>query len=511
MIAYPRGASSAPLLPRGVRRALDAMRANVGRGWVLLDLTDISGVSARTLQRQFQTFVGKAPRAVLRDIRFEHARRELLHGPPNSTIMDIAADCGLTHFGRFSVEYRRRYGETPSQTRKRQAVFINALASMPSCLIAARDRLMVTLGTIEAGPENAEIACHVADELAIALMRAGVSVASPPAASLCHLSGSIRGSGKQTRLTVRLTETATGRHLSAYRFDGAVDDYSAPREYLATRIAAALQPCLRVAEIENAQRKPDVDLRPRDLSLRAMPHVLSLDAEGNARATEFLERALARDPDDALATALAAWAYGQRVVYHFSAASAEDLARSAELARKAATLAGDATALAVLGNALTLLHDLEAAGRVIREALTIDGGSAWAWSRGGWIDVYNGDAESAIERFKIALDLAPDDPLAFNSLVGIGCAHFAAGNYVEAARWQQRALAEHPSSSWIHRTMCPAYVLVGAEPEARRSLTALREQYPRLTVAEVQQGFPPMPQAYRDLVFDALHAVGLPS
>jgi tetratricopeptide (TPR) repeat protein len=382
---------------------------------------------------------------------------------------------------------------------------------MPSSLIAARDRLMVTLGTIDAPPENGEIARHVADELAIALMRAGVSVANPSVASYCHLTGSIRGSGKQTRLTLRLIETGTGRHLSAYRFDGALDVYSAPKEYLATRIAAALQPCLRLAEIENAQRKPDIDLGPRDLALRAMPHVLSLDADGNARATDLLERAMDRDPDHALATALAAWAYGQRVVYHFTATPAKDRARSAELARKAAALAGDATALAVLGNALTLLHDLEAAGRVIREALTVDGGSAWAWSRGGWIDVYNGDAESAIERFKIALDLAPKDSLAFNSMVGIGCAYFGAGNYVEAARWQQRALAEHPSATWIHRTMCPAYVLVGAEPEARRSVTALREQYPELTVAEVQQGFPPMPQAYRDLVFDALHAVGLPS
>ena len=104
-------------------------------------------------------------------------------------------------------------------------------------------------------------------------------------------------------------------------------------------------------------------------------------------------------------------------------------------------------------------HDLDAADQVIRKALSIDGGSAWAWSRGGWIDVYKGNAESAIERFKIALDLAPNDPLAFNSLVGIGCANFGAGNYVEAARWQQRALAEHPSSTWIHRTM-PGFIAV---------------------------------------------------
>ena len=319
----------------------------------------------------------------------------------------------------------------------------------------------------------------------------------------------IRGAG-QTRLTFRLIDAETGRHLSAHRSDAALGDDTSPGEQLATRIVAALQPCLRLAEIDRATRKPDADLMPHDLALRAMPCVLSLNADGNNRALELLERAMERDPDHALATALAAWAYGQRVVYHFASTPDEDRARSAELARKAQNLGGDATVLAVLGNALTFLHDLEAADLVIRKALSIDGGSAWAWSRSAWLDVYKGDADSAIERFKIALDLAPDDCLAFNSMVGIGCAHFERGRYLEAAHWQQRALAEHPSATWIHRTMCPAYVLVGARSEARRSVTALREDYPDLTVSEVQQGLPPLPQSYCNRVFNALESVGLP-
>jgi tetratricopeptide (TPR) repeat protein len=324
------------------------------------------------------------------------------------------------------------------------------------------------------------------------------------------LTGVIRGSERQTRLTFRLIDAETGRHLSAHRCDGVLGDDAAPDEHLATRIVAALQPCLRLAEIDRANHKPDADLSPHDLALRAMPCVLSLNADGNAHALDLLERAMERDPDHALATALAAWAYGQRVVYHFAATPDEDRARSAELVRKTQGLAGDATVLAVLGNALTFLHDLDAADQVIRKALSIDGGSAWAWSRSGWIDVYNGDAESAIERFKIALDLAPNDCLAFNSMVGIGCAHFESGRYREAADWQQRALVEHPSATWIHRTMCPAYVLVGAKSEARRSVMALREDYPELTVSEVQQGLPPLPRSYCDRVFDALHSVGLP-
>ncbi len=498
------------VLPRGVRRALEAMRANLERDWSVADLAAIACVSSRTLQRQFQIFLGKAPGAALRDLRFEHARRELLQGLPAAKVTDIALRCGFPHGGRFSIEYRRRSGATPSQTLKRQAVFDSALASMPAAILPSRDRPTVALVPIEASAENNEIARSVADELTIALIRAGVSVASQPRAARYHLAGAIRGSGGKTRLTFRLIDAETSRHLWAHSSDGAHGDDFALEEHLATRIAASLQPCLRLAEIERAWRKPDVELSPHDLTLRAMPYVLSLDAEGNARALELLNRATDRDPDNALATALAAWAHVQRVVYHFTATPLEERARSADLARRALALAGDATVLAVLGNALTLLHDLDGAEAVIGKALAVDGGSAWAWSRSGWIDVYKGDAEAAIERFKIALDLAPQDALAFNSLVGIGCAHFNSGRYLDAARWHERALIEHPSAVWVHRILCPAYVLGGAAPEARRSLAALRAHYPELTVSEVRRGLPPLPQTFSNLVFETLHSVGLP-
>ena len=511
MIARQNSSSMASPLPRSVRRALDAMHANLGHGWSVTELAAVAGVSGRTLQRQFLAFLGKAPRAVLRDINFDGARRELLRGSAGAKVTDIAQRCGFPHGGRFSVEYRRRYGETPSQTLKRQAVFTAALASMPSFFVPARDRPTVAFGAIEAAAEHLEIAGALGDDLATALTRAGIAVASQPTSARYHLVGAIRGEGAQTRLALRLIDNETGRQLWAYRCDGALrDDYSA-EEHLATRIAAALQPCLRSAEIERALRKPGTDLGAHDLALRAMPGVLSLDAEGNARALELLERAMEQDPTHALATALAAWAHVQRVVYHFTTEPQAERARSIELAHKARGLSGDASVLAVLGNALTLLNELDTAELVIRKALSVDGGSAWAWSRSGWLDVYRGDPESAIERLKIALDLAPHDSLAFNSLVGIGCAHFKAGNYAEAARWQERALIEHPSAIWVHRTLCPAYVLSGAKAEARRSLAALRGRYPELTLSEVQRGMPPLPESYCNLVVDALNDVGLPA
>lgn len=511
MMASQEVSSANAPLPRGVRRALDAMRANLGRNWRLTDLAAIAGTSGRTLQRQFLSFVGKTPRAALREIGLESARRELLQAVPGIRVMDVALRCGFAHFGRFSIAYRRRYGETPSQTLARQAAFAATLGGTPTLLVPARDRPVMAVAPIEAAAEHRDMAADLADELAAALTRAGISVVTGARAARHLLTAAIRGTGDQTQLVVRLIDTEAGRQLWAHRADGLARDETSSGEHLAVRIAAALQPSLRLAEIDHALRKPAECLGAYDLALRAMPGVLSLDASGNGRALELLHRALEMDPEHTLATALAAWAHVQRVVYHFTTAPAQERARSLELVHKARSLRNDATVLAILGNALSLLNEFDAADLVTRKALAIDGGSAWAWSRSGWIDVYKGDPQSAIERFKIALDLAPHDPLAFNSMVGIGCAHFTAGQYAEGARWQERALAEHPSASWVHRTLCPAHVLAGQAPQARRSFGALRQHYPDLTIPDVQRGMPPLPPSQCDLVVGALQEAGLPA
>jgi AraC-like DNA-binding protein/Flp pilus assembly protein TadD len=498
-------------MPRGVRRALDALRADPGRDWGMRDLAAVAGLSCRSLQRQFRAFLRKPPLALLRDIRFDGARRELLQGATGMRVMDVALRWGFPHFGRFSTEYRRRYGETPSQTLRRQVALLDALVAAPMILPPHGDQPAVTVGEIDADAGAEDIARAVADELATALVRTGLAVTSRPGQARYRMTGILRESGGALRLTLRLLDAETGRHLWAHRSDAAPGAGFGFDEQQAARVVAALQPGLRLAEIDRARRKPDAHLSAYDLTLRAMPHVLSMDAEGNARALELLERARERDPQNALATCLAAWAHAQRVVYHFSAAPAEDRIRGTELAHKALTLGGDASALAILGNALTSLNAVETAAAVIRKALSIDGGCAWAWSRGGWVDVYRGDSDSAIERFLISLELAPQDSLAFNNLVGIGVAHFNAGRYREAAEWQERALQEHPTAAWVHRTMCPAYVLAGAPSDARRSLAALRANYPELTVASVQQGLPPLRPAVRELVFGALQAAGLPA
>ena len=502
--------SGAAVVPRAVRRALDFMHGALERDIGIAELAAAAGLSARALQRQFKTFLGKSPHEALRDIRFDAARRQLLLGRPGTRVMDIASACGFPHFGRFSIEYRRRYTETPSQTLKRQATFSNMVSAQPQVFSQSSDRPSVSIGAIETAAGHEEAARGIADEITTALARIGISTAAHAGSMRYHLAGAIRGTGAQARLIFRLIDRETGRHLWAHRIEGDWDRAAAFDEQLATRLAAALRPSLRAAEIDRALQKRDADLTAQDLALRAMPGVLSLDEAGNARAIELLNAAMARDPDNPLPLALAAWAYAQRVVYYFGSDLARDRALSADYAKKALGLRADPRVLAVTGAALSLLDD-ESAGRVIAKALAIDGSSAFAWSRSGWVDVYRGHDDDAIERFMIALELAPADALAFNNLYGIGVAHFNAGRFREAAQWHERALAEHPSLAWIHRTLAPAYMFAGERHKASDSLHRLKEGYPELTLAKVMDGLPPLPRASRERLIGALHDMGLPA
>jgi AraC-like DNA-binding protein len=228
----------------------------------------------------FRAFLGKTPQDVLQDMRFERARRDLLRASSNATVTDIAAHCGFIHLGRFSVEYHKRYGEKPSETLHRRGTFLAERATKRSCLgVTAHDSATIALTPIKSQEGDEALACGVADEIAMALMRAGLALTSRPEMARYHLRCTLRGVQREVRLTSRLIDAATGRHLWAHCHEGTIQDAFFFEESAAMSMAAAMRPSLRTAEIEQAWRKPDVDLTANDLTLRALPFALALSAQ----------------------------------------------------------------------------------------------------------------------------------------------------------------------------------------------------------------------------------------
>ena len=103
--------------PQPLRRALAFIDEHAGDPITLNEIAIAARLSPRGLQAAFRRHLDTTPLAQLRSIRMERAHLDLQHAQPGDTsVAALAARWGFTHLGRFAVEYRRRYGHSPSQT-----------------------------------------------------------------------------------------------------------------------------------------------------------------------------------------------------------------------------------------------------------------------------------------------------------------------------------------------------------------------------------------------------------
>lgn len=106
------------VLPRHVRRVQDYLREHASEPINADQLALIAGVSLRSLYAGFHDYCGVSPLQYLRNLRLDGARQSLLN-EPDSHIASVAMRWGFGHLGRFSIEYKQRFGESPSQSVRR--------------------------------------------------------------------------------------------------------------------------------------------------------------------------------------------------------------------------------------------------------------------------------------------------------------------------------------------------------------------------------------------------------
>jgi AraC-like DNA-binding protein len=106
---------------RAVRRAVEYVETHLSQPVALADLAGYADMSVRSIQQGFREELDTTPMAYLRDRRLERAREELVDSLPSDgvSVADIALRWGFNHQGNFSILYRRRYGESPSETLRR--------------------------------------------------------------------------------------------------------------------------------------------------------------------------------------------------------------------------------------------------------------------------------------------------------------------------------------------------------------------------------------------------------
>lgn len=108
--------------PRAIRLALEIIENRAAEPLTVADIAAEVHVSVRVLQDGFRRHIDCSPTEHLREIRLRRAQAALAEADPEtSTVTSIAVGWGFLHMGRFSVEYGRRFGESPSVTLRRPA------------------------------------------------------------------------------------------------------------------------------------------------------------------------------------------------------------------------------------------------------------------------------------------------------------------------------------------------------------------------------------------------------
>lgn len=99
-----------------IQSATHYIKQNLRRALSISDLCQACNVSERTLQYTFRQHYQCSPKQYIQARRLHAVRKERL-AHPHKPIREIASNWGFWHMGQFAADYRKLFGETPSQTR----------------------------------------------------------------------------------------------------------------------------------------------------------------------------------------------------------------------------------------------------------------------------------------------------------------------------------------------------------------------------------------------------------
>ena len=108
--------------PRAIRLAVAAIAEDQTGFLTVTDIARVANLSVRALEAGFRRHLGTTPMAYVRNLRLARAHDELAGAELGSTTATaVAHRWGFTHYGRFTAQYRQRFGCSPRDTLRRTA------------------------------------------------------------------------------------------------------------------------------------------------------------------------------------------------------------------------------------------------------------------------------------------------------------------------------------------------------------------------------------------------------
>jgi TolB-like protein len=303
------------------------------------------------------------------------------------------------------------------------------------------------------------------------------------------LQGTVRTDGNRVRIGAKLIDATTARHIWGERFDGTRGDIFALQDRVAAAIVGAIEPRLRLAEMERASRKPAENLDAYGCYLRASAQMSKRTEQGFGDAVRLLHRALKLDPGYAPAMAQLGYLRLMQTARHWIAPSGPDADEGIEIAQQAIAEARDVPeVLTAAGHTEAFfLGDTDTALGAFDRAIDLNPNYAHAFHQKAMILAWLSRPEDAIAAAQQAIHLSPNDPDRFVCWLALAWAHMTAGRYEEALLWSSHALRENSGAPAL-RLQLSLCGHLGRHEEAKAYLRRLRDVHSEPSVVAVKTG-----------------------
>ena len=324
--------------------------------------------------------------------------------------------------------------------------------------------------------------------------------------------GSVRRAGDRVRITVQLSDTATGHQLWAERFDREITDIFAVQDEITERVVGSLEPELHRAEQHRVSRKPPESLDAWDLSLRALALQHRMSRRGHAEARALLERALAIDPASSFA-----WSHLALCHYHEAILGwAEDRNSALQASLRAAERAVDAEERDWLAHALCGMghlwtrRDFDEALKEEERAVSLNPSAPLARHFLACILEFSGRPGEAIPHLQVIHRLDPRYQFASLAVADESLCNLLQGDLDSALALARTALKMLPANVRARQRLCAALALLGRIDEARAEMEELLKLQPDLGSAYIEATYPFKIPDEREFFVQALRLAGLP-
>ncbi len=323
--------------------------------------------------------------------------------------------------------------------------------------------------------------------------------------------GSVRRAGNRVRVTAQLVDAIDDKHIWAERYDRDLEDIFAVQDEVTRAVVSAIEPQLASTERQRARRKPTESLDAWECYQRGLWHLHHYTAEDNARALEFLRRAIDLDPTFATAHAGLAFALYYSVILGFSGDRSGDLARALEAGKTAVMLdENDPFAQVALGRVYTARGEHDTAIASCDRAIALNPSFASAHFGRAHSLWMSGRPEEAIVSHDEAMRLSPRDPLLWAFQASKAIALILLGRYDEALDLARKAQRQPNPALWAFMPEVSALGLLGRIDEASDALERVRRLKSDVTCTFATTVLPITRAADREHFVSGLIKAGLP-